>query len=256
MTRRYFAPTLPRAGGIVLLDGPESHHAVNVMRVREGDTVELFDGEGWQANAVVESADRRAVTCHSEPAAIVDHESVCSLELGIAMPKGDRAKELVERLTELGVQRLVPIQCDRTPWAVSENAMIKWQREVIDACKQCGRNRLMQISEPETFTSWSQRHGGETLRIIAHPQSPGAADLREPPFEPGNDAEQASVRIAIGPEGGFTDAEVELAKSLGWRCTSFGERILRIETAAVVAAVHYCLEAPFSRTRYISRHGN
>ncbi len=66
MTRRYFAPKLPRAGGIVLLDGPESHHAVNVMRVREGDPVELFDGEGWQASAVVQSADRRAVTCHSE----------------------------------------------------------------------------------------------------------------------------------------------------------------------------------------------
>ena len=256
MTRRYFAPRLPQAGGIVLLDGPESHHAASVMRVRAGDKIELFDGEGWQADAVVLSADRRAVTCQSEPAVTMDRESECVLELGIAMPKGDRSKELVERLTELGVQRLVPIHCERTPWAVSENAITKWRREVIDACKQCGRNRLMQISEPETFASWCQRNEGESLRLIAHPVSAAITETTGLSDESSSSTSPAIVRIAIGPEGGFTEAEIQQADSLGWGRLSFGERIFRIETAAVVAAVHYCLDAPFSRTRYISRQGS
>lgn len=262
MTRRYYAPKLPQAGGLVLLDGAESHHAFSVMRVREGDQIELFDGIGCQANAIVQSADRRTVTCLSEPAARLDRESRIRLELGIAMPKGDRAKELVERLTELGVYRIVPIHCERTPWAVSENALLKWQREVIDACKQCGRNHLMQIDSPEPYANWLQRCDGQALRLIAHPQIDAVAELDasagHQAFENTDQREDAhqTVRIGIGPEGGFSETEVQQAEQAGWRCWSLGSRILRIETAAVAAAVHYCLEAPFSRTRYISRHGN
>ncbi len=253
MTRRYFVPQLPRGGGIAVLNGPESHHAVTVMRARAGEPLELFDGEGWQAAAVIESADRRAVVCLCEPAIEIDRENAIELELGIAMPKGDRAGALVERLTELGVTRLVPLHCERTPWAVSDNAITKWEREVIDACKQSGRNQRMTISRPTPFSEWCQPTDETSWCLIAHP----AVDANgSSPLELAPDDSRTRVRMAIGPEGGFTDAEIVLAESLGWQRWSIGNRILRIETAAIVAATIYGVLAPFSRVRYISRHGN
>lgn len=114
----------------------------------------------------------------------------------------------------------------------------------------------MQIGDPVLFADWCQRQDDESLRLIAHPETQTEPDsdmhsIGAPQFNL-----PSRVRIAIGPEGGFTAAEVQQATSLGWRCLSLGRPIFRIETAAVVAAVHYCLAATFSRTRYISRHGN
>ena len=235
MTRRYFAPQLPAQGGMVSLDEAETHHAIHVMRIREGECVTLFDGAGSEAIAKVHAVGRREVFCEAEPALRIDRENQVSLVLGIAMPKGDRSKELVERLTELGVNQLVPLHCKRTQWAIPENAIIKWQRVVIDACKQSGRNTLMQIESPQPAASWFRCSShGSTPRFVAHPDAAsGSSPFAHPPWP----STESRAIVAIGPEGGFSDEEVAVADQHGWQRLSLGDRIYRIETAAIIAAI-------------------
>lgn len=235
MTRRYFATHLPVQGGLVSLDDAETHHAINVMRIRSGETVCLFDGLGREASAMVETVGRREVTCQAAPAQCVDRENEISLIVGVAMPKGDRSKELVERLTELGVNVLVPLHCKRTQWPVPDNAITKWERVVIDACKQSGRNHLMKIDSPQSAAQWLQQTDApECSKFIAHPD----IDLASVATAPSRArATYRSARIAIGPEGGFSDEEVELADQQGWQRMSLGNRIYRIETATILSVI-------------------
>jgi 16S rRNA (uracil1498-N3)-methyltransferase len=231
MTRRYFVPRLPAQGGTISLDDVEAHHAINVMRIRVGEQVCLFDGAGNEASAVVQTVGRRDVFCEASSAQQIDRENRIALTVGVAMPKGDRSKELVERLTELGVTQLVPLHCKRTQWPVPENAILKWQRVVIDACKQSGRNQLMRILSPQPVASWlaDSTHAAAS-RFIAHPSENNACDLGSL-----NVTEQAVV--AIGPEGGFSHEEVAIAEQNGWHALSLGSRIYRIETAAIIVTI-------------------
>ncbi len=243
MTVRYFIPQLPRVAGTVELPESESHHARNVMRIQLGEVVTLFDGQGNQASATIHSLSRRSVVCQAGPTEFLPRENPRHVSLAIAMPKGDRARELIERLTELGIEQVVPIHCQRSPWSVSEGAMQKWHRVVIEACKQSGRNRLMELQPPcrlseylcrpldENEILWLAHPGGEASRIppcdaiVAEPRASDTPDTR------------LRVRVAIGPEGGFTEEESEAAQRAGWTQVGLGERIYRIETAAVVLAI-------------------
>jgi len=235
MTRRYFVSALPAAGGRVSFGETESHHAINVMRVRVGEAVTLFDGQGNQAEATIAAIGRREVACDAESIKFVDRENAIHLTMGIAMPKGDRAKELIERLTELGVNRLVPLHCKRTQWSVPESMIPKWERIVIESCKQSGRNMIMEITQPVVLANWL----GDPLqskmagRYFAHPPDDSQLGIR---IED-RSMDSNSCVVAIGPEGGFADSEVEIADHQGWQRLSLGDRIYRIETAAVLAAI-------------------
>lgn len=234
MTIRYFVPDLPRSGGRVELPETESHHASNVMRVKPGDAITLFDGQGYESQAVIESAARRRVTCQAETARWLPRANPHEICLAVAMPKGDRAKELIERLTELGVERLIPLHCQRSPWTVSAGALEKWQRVIVEACKQCHRNTLMQLDSPCTasdYFAWPLEP--QQLAWFAHPG--GAAVPAFPPADPAS--ARPRVQIAVGPEGGFTDEELATAENAGWKKVGLGERIYRIETAAVILTV-------------------
>jgi 16S rRNA (uracil1498-N3)-methyltransferase len=237
MTRRYFAASLPTAGGIVSLDEHERHHAINVMRIQVGESVVLFDGNGHESIATVQTASKRDVCCETAPATAVDRENTVTTSLGVAMPKGDRSKELVERLTELGVNRLVPLHCRRTPWQVPESAITKWKRLVIDSCKQSGRNHLMQITSPMNIQDWltTKELASPSLRYFAHP----SADLNQitPRLSKTLSSKPSEVFISIGPEGGFSDEEIAIADKHGWQRLPLGKRIYRIETAAILATI-------------------
>lgn len=242
----------------------EAHHAATVMRTRVGDRVVLFDGRGHQAQAVVTAVSKRVVRCESEGADYVPRDNAIGMWMGVALPKGERAKELVERLTELGVDRLTPLGCERSPWDVSEGTFAKLTRVVIEACKQSGRNRLMRIDPPARCSDWlkggavsgvgGEAAVGEGERMgslgvgsawLAHPGGGRIGDLAlsakgglgsELSLASAREGERSWVRMAIGPEGGFTDAEVAVGESAGWIKVGLGERIYRIETAAVLLA--------------------
>ena len=233
MTSRYHLAGLPIGGGSLSLPPAESHHAATVMRVRCGDRLTLFDGQGHEAEATIVSVSKREVRLTAEPAVYRPRENRRAVTLAVAMPKGDRARELVERLTELGIDRLVPLHCERSPWAVSAAALAKWQRVAVEACKQCGRNRLMEIEEPQSVAEQLGRPlaDGE-IGWFAHP---GGGEMNADSL---GERSATAIRVAIGPEGGFTEGEVAAARAAGWTPVGLGERIYRIETAAVIVAIH------------------
>lgn len=251
MTVRYFVPELPLAGGQLWLPDAEAHHAATVMRAKVGERVTLFDGRGNQASAELRSVSKRAVECVAEAALFWPRDNRCEIRIGVAMPKGDRARELVERLTELGVDQLIPLACERSPWDLSESAVKKWGRSVVEACKQSGRNRLLTIAAPTPWAQWSREtperaceswlaHPGgrmidATLTAPLRAASVTGQESAAPPATASTDrAARPLVRIAIGPEGGFTATEVAEATAAGWQTIDLGERIYRIETAAVI----------------------
>lgn len=232
MTRRYFAAHLPAQGGVVTLDEAESHHAIKVMRAKTGEAITLFDGVGNESAGTIETVGRREIICKTSAVSAIDRENTVAVTLGVAMPKGDRAKELVERLTELGVNRLVPLHCKRTQWPAPNNAIQKWQRVVIDACKQSQRNHLMEITSPHDLASWlaTVSPSMSVSRFLVHPD-----DLTVSPES--NIVPATEVHAVIGPEGGFNDEEVAIADTHGWKRLSLGKRIYRIETAAILATI-------------------
>lgn len=228
MTRRYFAPELTSGDRIQSLPAEEAVHAARVMRCKVGDSMVLFDGEGYEANAVIESIGKRECIVRTEAPTSVDREPTCRSHFYVALPKPDRSKEMVERLTELGAGKLTPIVCQRTQRPPSDGLLEKLRRLVVEACKQSGRNRLMQITPVAHFDASLQAPPVKTARWFAHP---GGVSLRELATEPLD-----SASVWIGPEGGFSDEEVAIAKGVGLSAVGLGPRIYRIETAACVIA--------------------
>ncbi|QDU86670.1 Ribosomal RNA small subunit methyltransferase E [Pirellulimonas nuda] len=224
MPDRYFSET-PIEGPLATLAGSEAHHLLHVMRAGPGDRVTLFDGAGAEFDAEVQTLARATATLRVLERREVSRESARELVLAVAIPKGDRQKWLVEKLTELGVTSLVPLLTERSVVRLAGSALDKLRRNVVEASKQCGRNRLMEITAPR---SWNECIEGfpEHRRLVAHPGV--AAGLTA--------GSQTPTVVAVGPEGGLTDHEVELAQQHGWRPIALGPRILRIETAAIAAA--------------------
>ena len=260
MPDRFFVDK-PITGERALLEGPEAHHLLHVLRAKSGDEVVLFDDSGTEFAARVEIVGRTTAELAVLARTVVDRELAIEITVGAALPKGDRQKWLVEKLTELGVARLVPIETRRGVAQPIDAAIERLRRSVVEACKQCGRNRLMKIDTPQSIERFLTLADSRRPRLFAHP---GGADLREE-FErvrcaTGSASAAAgqqstgtasgtrkytgtasgirrSVAIAIGPEGGFTDDEAALAVAAGWRSVDLGPRILRVETAALALAV-------------------
>ncbi|MCI0457306.1 MAG: 16S rRNA (uracil(1498)-N(3))-methyltransferase [Gemmataceae bacterium] len=225
MSERYYVDTL-LGPGLVELDGPEAHHLTSVCRARPGDVVCLFNGDGREYLARVASAERRRVTLDITEVTTPQRELPLRLEVAAPLPKGDRAQFLVEKLTELGVTSFVPLSTRRSVVHPREAKLEKLQRYVIEASKQCGRNVLMEVKSLESWESYARRAELPALRVLAHPGGTAQEALT-----PGS-----ALTVAVGPEGGFTDEEVEMARSAGWRLMDLGPRILRVETAALVLA--------------------
>ena len=229
MSDRYFVES-PLTADRAVLAGPEAHHLIHVMRAKPGGHVTLFDGSGWQFDAVIQRVGRSEVELTVLARAEIDRELAVELSLAVALPKGDRQKWLVEKAVELGVTRLVPLETARGVAQPEEKALHRLRRGVIEASKQCGRNRLMAIAEPERWADFVARTADVPCRLLAHPGREATA--RQGLFPPIGDR----VAMAIGPEGGFSEDEVALAVHAGWQRIELGPRILRVETAAVLLA--------------------
>lgn len=196
----------------------------------------LFDGSGAEFAAEITKCGRSEVELRVAERREVDRELPFELVIGVSLPKGDRQKWLVEKLTELGVTEIVPLEVERGVAQPTDAALTRLQRSVVEAAKQCGRNRLMRIAKPQAWGEWVVK-GSESdcRRWIAHPTGEELESLAV--------AERQSTWIAVGPEGGFTDAEVAAAVAAGWQSVALGQRIMRVETAAVALAAVVALTA-------------
>lgn len=213
--------------GEYTLNRQESHHAVGVLRHKEGDAVIVFDGDGNYAEAIILAADRHAVRVAVDGVHAEKHLPL-KLTIATAIPKGKRWQILVEKCTELGVDRIIPMLTERSV-AKGEGDVGKWRRWVVEAAKQSRRARLPEIDEPMGLADISAlARNDKAVLLIADPkgESPQAyRDMLGHVFE---------AIVMVGPEGGFTDAEVENLRRLGARTICLSPFILRVETAAAV----------------------
>ena len=250
MSDRYFVES-PVSTDRAVLTGPEAHHLIHVMRAKTGSRVTLFDGSGCEFDARVERIGRAEIELAVLSRNEIDRELAFELTLGVALPKGDRQKWLVEKAVELGVGRLVPIETARGVAQGVEKALDRLRRTVIEASKQCGRNRLLEIAEPRPWADFVTETADVPRRLLAHPYHVAAddgADTSELPIGPGHacatlqGAQRAA--LAVGPEGGFTQEEVARAVGAGWQPIDLGPRILRVETAAVLLSAMVAVTSP------------
>ena len=231
MPSRYFLDQ-PPVGDAATLTGSEAHHLAHVLRAKPGEEVLLFDGSGLEYRAVIEKVGRSEVRLQVVGSESVDREASRPVTLAVALPKGDRQRWLTEKAVELGVARLIPIETRRGVAQPSDNALERLRRAVIEAAKQCGRNRLMEITPAMRWEELISQARHEQPCFVAHPGGAAgglAGQLAQLPPE-------SPVLLAVGPEGGFTDEEIAAATAATWHLADLGRRILRVETAALVLA--------------------
>ncbi len=227
MNRRFF--TLDSIlNETVQLKDEQAHHALHVLRVKPGQVVVVFDGSGWEATGEVKSVSKRSVEVEIRDRIECDRELPFQLRLAVALPKGDRQRTLVEKLTEVGVHSLIPLKTERSVAQPVEKAIERMRKQVIESSKQCERNRLMEINDPMTFHELIvDDETSDFQKLIA------STHLARTSI---NETKAANTLMLIGPEGGFSENEVNSAIAAGFFSVQLGGRILRIETAAITAA--------------------
>jgi 16S rRNA (uracil1498-N3)-methyltransferase len=223
----------------LVLDESESHHCVDVLRLRQGDRVVAFNGCGTEVTAEITLLTKREVGLRP----LLTHVTpppAAHVTLAQAIPKGKNMDLVIQKAAELGASEIVPLMSDRTVVRLdageAADKQEKWQRVAIEACKQCGQNHLPRVQKPVPLDRFFSRRPAQDLLLIAAIE-PDARRLKEVLAEwtalhPGR-GRPASVLVLIGPEGDFTPSEVGMAKSHGCLPLSLGPIILRTETAAI-----------------------
>jgi len=234
---RFYAPRIQP--GDIQLDESESNHASRVLRSQIGEDILLFDGDGNEGFGTIQSIDRRHVTIRVASTRFAPRDHDGRLAVAVAMPKGDRQRHVIEKLVELGVDHLIPIETERSVARMDADVSARLTRYMVEACKQSGRNRFLQIHDPIGWQellrapSWSTHR-----RWVLHPRADACRAhqlIRESIAT--SEQKSESFLFAIGPEGGFTDGEIETATTYGLSILDLGERILRVETAVAFAAI-------------------
>ena len=233
---RFFIPPHSARDGRAKLTGPELHHLRDVLRLGRGDHVTLFDGAGREFRGRIER-----ISPAEADIAVVEverpREPALRLALAAGLLKGRRTDLVIEKATELGVSRIIPLRSARTVPAADasrEDARLaRWRRVALSAAKQCGRSELPSVEAPIRLAELAARIPREAARLLlwegerrtfledAARALPSAQDLV----------------VVVGPEGGFSDEEIAFARDEGFRVVGLGGgRVLRSETAAIVAA--------------------
>lgn len=222
----FYCADLPDTGGKGGLEEEETHHASASRRVRVGDTIDLIDGAGSRAVAVVESVARNQLAF-----TVRERRKVAAPEPAIiiasAVPKGERFRTLIDMSSQIGVAGIIPLICERSTVKPRRSSGQRWQRIAIEACKQ-SRNPYIPVIHPAQDIAASL-DGVPADGTIAVADAVGEAPRKVVPAS-------GFCYFYIGPEGGFTDAERQLLLDHGARMLTLGDNILRVETAAVVAA--------------------
>ena len=235
MHRFHISPQAWRLDRLAL-DAAEAHHALDVLRLKAGDRITVFNGRGMEVLAEIAEFDKqgaklRVVQKHQTP------PLPCAITLGQAVPKGKNMDLIVEKATELGAVAIAPLLSERTVVQAStgeaERKGQKWQRVAVEAAKQCGQNWLPTVHLPRTPKDFFQAAEAFDLMLIASLQ-PGSLPIKRVLGE--LKTKPSKVLILVGPEGDFTPAEISMAVSKGCRPVTLGPIILRTETAAI-----YCL---------------
>ena len=224
-------------GSTVDLPRDTGSHLAKVLRVRSGDEFILFNGDGREFTAVIEAVRGSHVSASIGAARSIDRESPFTLTLVQRVPRGDRMDFIVQKATELGVERIVPVLSQRSvvrldpSQAASKQA--HWRAVAISACEQCGRSRLPAIEAPLPLLNFLGAANAVDSRVLRLVLEPERADQQAGTLVAGTPV--TGALIAIGPEGGFAPEELDAFDLSSFSRLGLGPRVLRTETAAIVA---------------------
>ncbi len=239
---RVFVDAALEAGSVVDLPKETAAHLTKVLRARSGDEIVLFNGDGREFSGVVEAVRGNRVAAAVGAPRNVDLESRIAITLVQCLPRAEKMDFVVQKATELGVTRMVPVTSQRSVVRLDDfqahSKQTHWRSVAISACEQCGRARLPLIDSPTPLLTFLGRSTpAEHPRWVLEPHTIAPA-LRDTPL--GNATRPRAVpaaEIAVGPEGGFAEDELEAFRIAGFSRLGLGPRVLRTETAAIAAIV-------------------
>ena len=220
-------------GAQFALPPDSAQHVSRALRLKGGDSITVFDGNGGEYEASLLRVDRDRVDVKLGPWRDVEREPAIRVGLVQGLPEADKMDWIIQKAVELGVAWIQPVTCERSVVRLSPERAVKreghWRRVAIAACEQSGRNRVPEVRPTLAFPAWV----AEVPEIPRWLMVPGAPPLA-------SRAAPSSVELVIGPEGGLSERERELAALRGCERVSLGPRVLRTETAplAALAAMH------------------
>ena len=228
ISRFHFPDRLP-AGGEVALPEALAHHALRVLRLRDGEVVVLFDGAGGEVEARL-AVRGKAVFAQLGEARTVERESPLRIVLVQALASGDKMDWVVQKAVELGAHAVQPVQAERSVLRLAgeraDKRVAHWQQVAVAACEQCGRNRVPEIRPLQALAPWLGAHRDALNYVLAPGGAAGFADEPEP---------KDVVHLLVGPEGGWSEVEIAAFDAAGCRPVRLGPRVLRTETAGLAA---------------------
>jgi 16S rRNA (uracil1498-N3)-methyltransferase len=229
LTRVYLdAPLEPGAG--VTLIGSAARHLTRVLRLRPGQALTLFNGRGGEYAATLEALHGQRVAVAVGEMSAIERESPLTLTLAQGVSRGERMDLIVQKATELGASRIVPLLAERSVVRLSASQAARklehWRAVAIAACEQSGRNRLPELSPPLSLSEFVSGAAGTTRLLLSPTGTMSLDDVPRP---------AAGMTVLIGPEGGLTDHEQQAALRAGFVAVRLGPRVLRTETAAIAA---------------------
>jgi len=233
MVPRFYVDAPLRAGGVLTLPEDSAHHAIRVLRLREGDDVTLFNGRGGEFAARIASIQRLRMLIDVLQHRVVEREAPLRITLVQGMSAGEKMDSTVRKAVELGVAEIQPLVAARSvarpKGERADSRRAHWQKVAISACEQCGRNRIPTVHPLVADVAAYRAPGGDDVRkILLSPQ----AELR---FSQACNPGSGGVILAAGPEAGFTAQEEAAFVDAGFVPVRLGPRVLRTETAALAA---------------------
>lgn len=227
---RAYEPQPLQIGDELWLSDQVHHHLVKVLRMQSGDSIYLFNGDGFDYLSQLSVVEKRRSQISVKSSLARSSESPLKVEIGQGLSRGERMDWAIQKATELGVYKITPLFTERSEVRLNAERQQKrsqhWRQVAVSSCEQSYRAMLPIIDEPAYLADWIANTDAE-LKLVMHPHSTPLvlADIERP----------KSVALLIGPEGGLEDTEVERALSLGFKPWLLGPRVLRTETAPVAA---------------------
>jgi len=218
-----------QTGLSISLSDSAVQHISRVLRMRSGEQIILFNGDGFDYTATLSAVEKRSVRAHIDSKAPSTTESNLRVHLGQTLSRGERMDFAVQKSTEMGVCEITPLFSERCEVKLPPERQSKrikhWQQTAISACEQSGRAAPPQVHTPLQLNQWLAAQTADLKFVLHHHADKPLEQLKAP----------TTVALLIGPEGGLTEAEVELAQSFGFQPLTLGPRVMRTETAPIAA---------------------
>ena len=227
---RIFQPYTINQNSLITLDDNAFNHLIRVLRMKTGESITLFDGSNQITPAVIHEVNKKTVIVKTANSVLDNRESPLNIHLGQVISRGDKMEFTIQKSVELGVNTITPLLSERCGVKLDQERLEKkvqqWQKIVISACEQCGRNIIPSINPVMKLENWCANLT-DSLKLNLHPKA--EQGINQLPCDNNN------ISLLIGPEGGLSNEEINMTHQYQFTDILLGPRVLRTETAALTA---------------------